>query len=1472
MNSRQLKALIIEDSESDTKLLLSVLKKGGYKVTFDVVDTAKKMNAALKRESWDIVISDYTLPQFSGLAALKTLHSFGIDIPFIIISGTIGEETAVDMMKAGAHDFVIKSNMERLIPVIKREIDNAEQRRNKRLIEIAIQSSEEKYRTDFTLLNSILESPQDIIIFSLDKRFRYTSFTKFHKQTMKAIWGIDIELGENMLNYIKSPADRKKAKKNFERALAGESFILEEEYGDEQLLRTYYEDRYSPIFDHHDNIIGLTVFVIDITERKRAEKLLRDSEERFRDIFESIPSGMFLIKLFDDGVLRLLGSNPAAEKILRFSLKDSIGKPILEIFPNLVNTDVPEIYKQLALGKINNQSFEIDYQDKNVKGIYAVKAFYAGSATVVVDFTDITEQKKNQADAERYLALLNAALESTSSGILIATAPDVNITFANAAALSIGSGDANKLTNIKMEEHSKKWNTFYPDGRIYEPENLPLSRAIRHGESSHDVEVLLQNEDGKKRWILANASPVYDHNGKLIAGVVVFPDITERKNSEAQLKKQHEELQSIYKLANAVGQAETLEVIYSEAIKGIIDALKCDRASILIFGDDDKMHFKMWHELSDDYRNATDGHSPWSKDSKDPKPLLLENINNDDSFGPLQKKILEEGIVALGFIPLIYKSELLGKFMIYYDQPHEFTDDEVQLAQTIASQISVAIVRQRDQDTLRKNEQYVRNILEHISNVFYVHDTEHVIIYISPQIYNLIGYTQDEAKIKWTEFITDNPINQKGYNATVRAIETGVAQPPYELELLHKNGNKVWVRVNETPIVANGKTIQIVGALDDITKEKRDEITRKIQFNIAHAIVSAQSLEELFESVRIELNSLFDTSNFFVAIYDEKTNSLSAPFDKDEKDDIPVWSADNSLTGYVIKSKEAFLFTPDDIAKLEYENIVTAIGSLPEQWMGVPLIINNKSLGAIVIQSYNNKNAYTNDDVKIVEHIAYQASLYMEHKRNEMNVQKLTRAIEQSPVSVIMTDKEGNIEYVNKAFTKISGYTRKEVMGQNPRIWKSDFHSKEYYKEMWVNIIKGNDWEGEFLNKKKNGELYWENIIISPLYNNEGAITNFIAVKEDITARKKSEDEIKFQARLLKAVGQAVIATNDKGSITYWNHAAEKIYGWLYNEVLDKNLLDVTNSEEMKRLSNDIEDNILRGRNWEGEIIQTRKDGSEFPAFITNAPLTDAHGKVIGMVGISSDITSQKNLEHELVKEKNRAEEMNKLKSSFLANMSHELRTPMIAILGYTEILSELVTDEEAERMITTIHDSGERLKDTLNMILDLSRIEAERLDLNITEINLNEVIGKAINLFKRQAAKKNIQLNFEENQKNFNAFLDSGCISIILNNLISNAIKFTHAGEVKVVLNQKKIGKVDHAELQVIDTGIGISSKDQEIIWEEFRQASEGLGRAYEGTGLGLTITKKFVGSLNGSIGLQSEPGKGSVFTVHLPVNFNKK
>lgn len=239
----------------------------------------------------------------------------------------------------------------------------------------------------------------------------------------------------------------------------------------------------------------------------------------------------------------------------------------------------------------------------------------------------------------------------------------------------------------------------------------------------------------------------------------------------------------------------------------------------------------------------------------------------------------------------------------------------------------------------------------------------------------------------------------------------------------------------------------------------------------------------------------------------------------------------------------------------------------------------------------------------------------------------------------------------------------------------------------------------------------------------------------------------------------------------------------------------------------------------------------------------------------------------ELVKAKEKAEEMNQLKTRFLANMSHELRTPMVGILGYTEILKNEVTNPELKEMSEEIYVSANRLLETLNLILDLSKIEANKSEIHPVEINVKDVTINQVKCFQELAKKKDIFMNIIPKEEQLYAMLDERIFRQIINNLVSNAIKFTIKGGVTIEINKELVNENETVVIRVKDTGIGIPKESHQIIFEEFRQASEGLNRIFEGSGLGLSITKRFVELMDGKISVESEQGKGSTFIVSFPL-----
>jgi PAS domain S-box-containing protein len=286
------------------------------------------------------------------------------------------------------------------------------------------------------------------------------------------------------------------------------------------------------------------------------------------------------------------------------------------------------------------------------------------------------------------------------------------------------------------------------------------------------------------------------------------------------------------------------------------------------------------------------------------------------------------------------------------------------------------------------------------------------------------------------------------------------------------------------------------------------------------------------------------------------------------------------------------------------------------------------------------------------------------------------------------------------------------------------------------------------------------------------------------------------------------------------------------------------------------------------EEPQTTPTGGTIWLRTNKTPLTDLNGNTIGLLGSYEDITEQKHLINELIESKEKAEEINRLKSSFLANMSHELRTPMVGILGFSELMNETDNIAEIKDMAKIIHRGALRLFNTLDQILNLSSLESNKLKSNYKLTDIISIVRESIDLYRKEASKKKINLKFDSEIDSLIINTDQKMIYSSLNNVIQNAIYYTKEGSIDIKIREKIIDDKDCVVINIIDTGIGIAEENIEIIFNEFRQVSEGWGRSFEGTGLGLSLCRKYMNLIGGSVCVKSKPGVGSDFELIIPKN----
>ncbi len=565
----------------------------------------------------------------------------------------------------------------------------------------------------------------------------------------------------------------------------------------------------------------------------------------------------------------------------------------------------------------------------------------------------------------------------------------------------------------------------------------------------------------------------------------------------------------------------------------------------------------------------------------------------------------------------------------------------------------------------------------------------------------LIGYTLDELM----------PITVDTWANTLHPDDLSIAKKELDKHFsgktdyydvifrqMHKNGNYVWINSRGKVIskTTDGKPIIIQGIHIDLTEH-------------------IQALSKLKESENL-LRSFISNVNGIAFLVD--------------KDGIFRLSEGLGLNGLNMKPKDVIGKSIYEVYRGERELLTQIEETLSGKSGLIVLELNQKYFET-------NFSPVRNDDGVIISAIGISIDITEKHNAEE-NIKKLNIAIEQSPVSIFITNRKGIIEYANKEFSKTSGYSKDEYLGKNPKFLSSGKSEKTVYEELWKTISQGKIWQGELLNKTKYGELIWESEIIAPILDNEMKIKNFICIKENITEKKK--------------------------------------------------LLD------------------------------------------------------------------------ELIKAKNQIEESDKLKTAFLQNMSHEIRTPLNGIIGFSRLLElEDLSKEEISEFVGLIKNSSNRLLETINNILELSRIETNQMNIEKDFILVNELINDVAEDYKNKIKNKGIELTltFGLELENSIIYSDKSKLRLIINNLLNNALKFTKEGKIEV--GYTILG--GSYTFFVKDTGIGIKEDSIDKIFDRFFQADISISRNYEGTGLGLSLCKEYINLLGGHIGVESIVGKGSEF-----------
>lgn len=751
------------------------------------------------------------------------------------------------------------------------------------------------------------------------------------------------------------------------------------------------------------------------------------------------------------------------------------------------------------------------------------------------------------------------------------------------------------------------------------------------------------------------------------------------------------------------------------------------------------------------------------------------------------------------------------------------------------------------EEALRESEELHRLTLSSISDAVFITDDSGKFTFICPNVDVIFGYPFGDVAqlVNISDLLGDNLFEHKELErlGEISNIERTVKD---------KAGREHVLLVSVKGVSIQGGTV--LYTCRDITERKKAE-----------------------ESLLL-FKSLIDQTNDAIFISDAETGRILDANERAVKD--MGYQKEELLNMRVIDFATTL---PDDFSWEEHRK------ELHEQ-------------GAVLLESGHKRKDGTTFPVEVnVREVDMNDKLYnlavvrdiTERKRAEKELRKMLRAVEQSPACIVMTDTKGNIEYVNPRFTEITGYTAEEAIGQNPRILQSGEQTPAFYKELWETITSGNEWHGEFHNKKKNGDLFWENASISPVINDNGEITNFVAVKEDITGRKRVEEaQRKSEKRLAEAQKIARLGNwewdidNDK---IHWSDEIYRIFGLKPQEfeaTYDAFLSSVhPDDRELVRKSVDEALNEKKPYSIDHRIILP--DGSEKVVHEEAKILLDETGQAISMIGTIQNITERKKAEEQSKMHQQQLLHADKMKSlgALVSGVAHEINNPNNFIMLNSQTLAEIINSlmpileeqydkqddyvtgfitmaqarERIPELLAGIKDGSDRIQQTVKKLKNFARKGTSDY---IHDVNINTVVKSAIEIVESLIRKStsNFSVEYGDNLpliKGNQQELEQVIINLITNSC--QALPDNKRGIAISTLNDVKSTKV---MVKVSDEGTGIPEDVLDNIMEPFVTTKRDSG----GTGLGLSISFSIIQNHKGALKFNSKVGKGTEATITLP------
>ncbi|HTC53190.1 MAG TPA: PAS domain S-box protein [Steroidobacteraceae bacterium] len=472
-----------------------------------------------------------------------------------------------------------------------------------------------------------------------------------------------------------------------------------------------------------------------------------------------------------------------------------------------------------------------------------------------------------------------------------------------------------------------------------------------------------------------------------------------------------------------------------------------------------------------------------------------------------------------------------------------------------------------------------------------------------------------------------------------------------------------------------------------------------------------------------------------------------------------------------------------------------------------------------------------------------------------------------SGYALFMMDPSGIISSWNAGAERLKGYRSEEIIGRHFSCFYTPEDIARGHPAFELSqAVEQGKYEEEGWRVRKDGSRFFAHVLISAMRGGNGEAVGFVKLTRDVSATRELNEALRTQAKILDLANDAICVRDMDDRITYWNQAAGRVYGWTAEEALGRVTHELLKTSFPKPFLAIAEEVRLQGR-WEGELGHTRRDGARLVVESRWTVMVDDNGQPSGVIEVNHDITERERLAVALKATNLELQKALEAKDAFLAMMSHELRTPLNGIIGFSELLYRGrpgPLNEQQREFVGDVLESGNHLLTLINDILDLSKIGAGKMELRLSDFSIKASVRQVCSAVQPLADKKRIVITQHLEAAPESVVLDETRFRQVVWNLLSNAIKFTESGgEIAVDAGCASDGRFT---VTVRDSGIGIAPENMHRLFKSFEQLDDGLNRRYEGTGLGLALTRSLVEMQGGTIAATSQKGVGSVFTVELP------